>query len=144
MQDVVNVNPRAVIDQISMVRCDYGSNIALYVDDIDKAAAYLREKNVRTMQGPIPITEGCEVIALDHDGPDEIARRHHGLILIEQRVTWRIVACAGSSSAPRGRAIRQQHDALSRPDAGAFQGSRSRGPSTLSSVKNAAFQAGVG
>src|SRR6202011_4136331 len=62
MQDVVNVNPRAVIDEISMVRCGYGSNIelfqyqapdqaknlpknsdigghhiALYVDDIDKA-----------------------------------------------------------------------------------------------------------
>ena len=83
MQDVVNVNPRAVIDEISLVRCGYGSNIelfqyqspdqaktlpknsdigghhiALYVDDIDKAAAYLKSKNVRTMQGPIPITEG--------------------------------------------------------------------------------------
>ena len=83
MSDVVNVNPRAVIEQISMVRCGYGSNIelfqytapdqsktepknsdfgghhiALYVDDIDKAAAYLKEKNVKTMQGPIPITEG--------------------------------------------------------------------------------------
>src|ERR1700735_5584350 len=83
MQDAVNVNPRAVIEQISMVRCGYGSNIelfqytspdqsttepknsdlgghhiALYVDDIDKAAAYLKEKNVKTMQGPIPIKEG--------------------------------------------------------------------------------------
>ena len=83
MTDVVNVNPRAVIEEISMVRCGYGSNIelfqytspdqaktepknsdvgghhiALYVDDIDKAAAYLKEKNVKTMQGPIPITEG--------------------------------------------------------------------------------------
>jgi catechol 2,3-dioxygenase-like lactoylglutathione lyase family enzyme len=83
MQDVVNVNPRAVIEEISMVRCGYGSNIelfqytapdqattlprnsdlgghhiALYVDDIDKAAAYLKEKNVKTMQGPIPVTEG--------------------------------------------------------------------------------------
>jgi catechol 2,3-dioxygenase-like lactoylglutathione lyase family enzyme len=83
MQDVVNVNPRAVIDEISMVRCGYGSNIelfqyeapeqakdlpknsdvgghhiALYVDDIDKAAAYLKEKNVRMLKGPIPITEG--------------------------------------------------------------------------------------
>src|SRR6202047_105618 len=83
MKDAVNVNPRAVIDEISMVRCGYGSNIelfqyqspdqaktlpknsdigghhiALYVDDIDKAAAYLKEKNVRTLQGPIPIKEG--------------------------------------------------------------------------------------
>ncbi|MGY4305657.1 catechol 2,3-dioxygenase-like lactoylglutathione lyase family enzyme [Bradyrhizobium sp. USDA 4369] len=83
MQDVVNVHPRAIIHEISMVRCGYGSNIelfqyeapdqaktqpknsdlgghhiALYVDDIDKAAAYLKSKGVRTMQGPIPITEG--------------------------------------------------------------------------------------
>lgn len=83
MQDAVNVNPRAVIDEISMVRCGYGSNIelfqyqapdqgktlpknsdygghhiALYVDDIVKAAEYLRAKNVKTMQGPIPVNEG--------------------------------------------------------------------------------------
>jgi len=83
MQDVVNVHPRARIDEISMVRCGYGSNIelfqyeapeqatalpknsdigghhiALYVDDIDKAAAYLKSKGVKTMQGPIPVTEG--------------------------------------------------------------------------------------
>src|ERR1700731_2197399 len=83
MKDVVNVNPRAVIDEISMVRCGYGSNIelfqyqspdqaknlpknsdigghhtALYVDDIDKAAAYLKEKKVRTLQGPKPIQKG--------------------------------------------------------------------------------------
>ena len=83
MQDVVNVNPRAVIDEISMDRCGYGSNIelfqyqspdqsktlpknsdigghhiALYVDDIDKAAEYLKSKNVKTMQGPIPVKEG--------------------------------------------------------------------------------------
>jgi catechol 2,3-dioxygenase-like lactoylglutathione lyase family enzyme len=83
MQDVVNVNPRAVIEEISMVRCGYGSNIelfqyqspdqakaeprnsdygghhiALYVDDIEKAAEYLRAKDVKTMQGPIPVKEG--------------------------------------------------------------------------------------
>jgi catechol 2,3-dioxygenase-like lactoylglutathione lyase family enzyme len=83
MQDVVNVNPRAVIEEISMVRCGYGSNIelfqykspdqaktepknsdygghhiALYVDDIAKAADYLKSKGVKTMQGPIPVNEG--------------------------------------------------------------------------------------
>ncbi len=83
MQDVVNVHPRAKIDEISMVRCGYGSNIelfqyeapdqakslpknsdigghhiALYVDDIGAAAAYLKSKGVRTLQGPIPISEG--------------------------------------------------------------------------------------
>ncbi|WP_315763542.1 MULTISPECIES: VOC family protein [unclassified Bradyrhizobium] len=83
MQDVVNVHPRAKIDEISMVRCGYGSNIelfqyeapdqakvlpknsdigghhiALYVDDIGAAATYLKSKGVRTLQGPIPISEG--------------------------------------------------------------------------------------
>ena len=83
MADLLNVNPRAVINQITLVRCGYGSNIelfqysspdqktvtpknsdvggyhiALYVDDIDKAAEYLKAKNVKTLQGPIPIKEG--------------------------------------------------------------------------------------
>src|ERR1700704_5204 len=78
MQDVVNVNPRAVIDEISMVRCGFGSNIELFqyqapdqaktlpknsdiggppispfVDDIEKAAGYLRAKKVKSMQGPV-------------------------------------------------------------------------------------------
>jgi catechol 2,3-dioxygenase-like lactoylglutathione lyase family enzyme len=35
-----------------------GHHIAFYVDDIEKAAAYLKAKNVKTMQGPIPINEG--------------------------------------------------------------------------------------
>jgi catechol 2,3-dioxygenase-like lactoylglutathione lyase family enzyme len=35
-----------------------GHHIALYVDDIAKAAEYLRSKNVKTMQGPIPVNEG--------------------------------------------------------------------------------------
>jgi catechol 2,3-dioxygenase-like lactoylglutathione lyase family enzyme len=83
LQLIARLNPRAVIEQISMVRCGYGSNIelfqytspeqgtgmpknsdlggyhiALYVDDIDKVAAYLKEKGVKTLQGPIPVTEG--------------------------------------------------------------------------------------
>jgi catechol 2,3-dioxygenase-like lactoylglutathione lyase family enzyme len=83
MQDLLGVDPKAVIEEITMVRCGYGSNIelfqyeapeqaktlpknsdigghhiALYVDDIDKAAAYLKSKGVKTMQGPIPVTEG--------------------------------------------------------------------------------------
>src|SRR6202051_1122792 len=83
MKDAVNVNPRAVIDEISMVRCGYGSNIelfqyqspdqaktlpknsdiggrhiALFVDDNDKAATARKPKNVTRMQGPIPVNEG--------------------------------------------------------------------------------------
>ena len=83
MTQLVNVNPRAVINQITLVRCGYGSNIelfqytspdqknmtpknsdiggyhiAFYVDDIKAAADYLHAKNVKTMMGPIPITEG--------------------------------------------------------------------------------------
>lgn len=83
MQDLVNVNPRAVIKQITMVRCGTGSNIelfeytsqdqktviprnsdiggyhiALYVDDIKKAAAYLKEKGIKTFLGPLPVKEG--------------------------------------------------------------------------------------
>jgi len=74
MQDAVNVNPRAVIEQIVMVRCGYGSNIelfqyqspdqaktepknsdvgghhlAFYVDDFDAAVAYLSAKGVRLL-----------------------------------------------------------------------------------------------
>ncbi len=83
MQDLLNVNPRATIEQISMVRCGYGSNIelfqysspdqkdatpknsdiggyhiALYVDDIKAAADYLKANNVRTMMGPLPVDQG--------------------------------------------------------------------------------------
>jgi catechol 2,3-dioxygenase-like lactoylglutathione lyase family enzyme len=83
MQDLLNVNPRAKIEQISMVRCGYGSNIelfqysspdqkdstpknsdiggyhiALYVDDIKAAADYLKANNVRTMMGPLPVEQG--------------------------------------------------------------------------------------
>ena len=35
-----------------------GYHIAFYVDDIKAATDYLRAKNVKTMMGPIPITEG--------------------------------------------------------------------------------------
>ena len=83
MQDTLNVHPRAVIRQISLVRCGAGSNIelfqyeapdqkdaipknsdvgghhiAFYVDDIGKAAAYLKSKNVKTLAGPLPVKEG--------------------------------------------------------------------------------------
>ncbi|MGE5147355.1 MAG: VOC family protein [Candidatus Eiseniibacteriota bacterium] len=83
MEDTLNVNPRAVIEQITMVRCGTGSNIelfeykspdqqtviaknsdvggyhiALYVDDIQKAAAYLKSKDVTTFAGPLPVNEG--------------------------------------------------------------------------------------
>jgi catechol 2,3-dioxygenase-like lactoylglutathione lyase family enzyme len=83
MQDVLNVNPRAVIQEITMVRCGHGSNIelfhysspdqkdatpknsdiggyhiALYVDDVKAAKEYLDSKGVKTLMGPIPVTEG--------------------------------------------------------------------------------------
>ena len=82
MQDVVDVNPRAVIDEISMVRCGYGSNIelfsyqspdqqvvqpknsdiggyhiAFYVDDIKAAKAYLDGKGVKTFFN-LPVDQG--------------------------------------------------------------------------------------
>ncbi|MBK1868829.1 VOC family protein [Aestuariivirga sp. YIM B02566] len=83
MQDLLDVHPRAKIEQISLVRCGYGSNIelfqysspdqkdakpknsdiggyhiALYVDDIKAAADYLKANNVRTMMGPLPVDQG--------------------------------------------------------------------------------------
>jgi catechol 2,3-dioxygenase-like lactoylglutathione lyase family enzyme len=83
MRDLLNVHPRAKIEQISMVRCGYGSNIelfqysapdqkdmtpknsdiggyhiAFYVDDIKAAADYLKANNVRTFMGPLPVDQG--------------------------------------------------------------------------------------
>ena len=83
MKDVLDVNPRAVITQITMIRCGFGSNIelfsyespdqkvvqpknsdvggyhiAFYVDDIRAVDAYLRAKGVWTHFGPVPIKEG--------------------------------------------------------------------------------------
>ncbi|MFT4149460.1 MAG: VOC family protein [Paracoccaceae bacterium] len=83
MQDLVGVDPRAVVEQITMLRCGFGSNIelfqytapdqktlemknsdigayhiAIYVDDIAAAADYLKGKGVKTLMGPVPISEG--------------------------------------------------------------------------------------
>jgi catechol 2,3-dioxygenase-like lactoylglutathione lyase family enzyme len=83
MKDVLDVNPRAVITQITMLRCGFGSNIelfnyqspdqqvvqpknsdvggyhiAFYVDDIKAADSYLKAKGVWTHFGPVPIKEG--------------------------------------------------------------------------------------
>jgi catechol 2,3-dioxygenase-like lactoylglutathione lyase family enzyme len=83
MRDVLDVHPRAVITEITLIRCGMGSNIelfsykspdqqvlqpknsdvgghhiAFYVDDIQAADAYLRARGVRTFFGPIPIEEG--------------------------------------------------------------------------------------
>jgi catechol 2,3-dioxygenase-like lactoylglutathione lyase family enzyme len=83
MKDLLNVDPRAVIHQITQVRCGYGSNIelfqysspdqkdataknsdiggfhiAFYVDDIDAAKTYLDGKGVRTFYGPFRVTQG--------------------------------------------------------------------------------------
>jgi catechol 2,3-dioxygenase-like lactoylglutathione lyase family enzyme len=83
MQQLLNVNPRAVIHRITLVRCGSGSNIelfqysspdqknmtpknsdiggyhiAFYVDDIQAAKDYLIGKGVKTFFGPFPVKEG--------------------------------------------------------------------------------------
>jgi catechol 2,3-dioxygenase-like lactoylglutathione lyase family enzyme len=83
MQDLLGVDPRAVIEEITLVRCNFGSNIelfkytapdqrdlqaknsdiggfhiAFYVDDVAAAKAYLESKGVATRMGPLPVTEG--------------------------------------------------------------------------------------
>ena len=83
MKDLLDVDPKSVIEQITMVRCGTGSNIelfkytapdqknmtpknsdiggvhiALYVDDVAKAKAYLDGKGIKTFMGPVPIKEG--------------------------------------------------------------------------------------
>jgi catechol 2,3-dioxygenase-like lactoylglutathione lyase family enzyme len=83
MQDLLGVDPKAVIQEITMVRCGYGSNIelfkytapdqkdltpknsdiggfhiAFYVDDVAAAKAYLDGKGVKTRLGPLPVKEG--------------------------------------------------------------------------------------
>jgi len=83
MQDLLGVDPKAVIEEITLVRCGYGSNIelfkytapdqkdltpknsdiggfhiALYVDDVAAAKAYLDGKGVKTRLGPLPVKEG--------------------------------------------------------------------------------------
>ena len=83
MQDLLDVDPRAVVNQITLMRCGFGSNIELfsydapdqktvrprnsdigghhigfYVDDIDTAAAYFKDKGIRTLMGPFPVNEG--------------------------------------------------------------------------------------
>jgi len=83
MQDLLNVHPRSVINEITLIRCGHGSNIelfdydapdqttafpknsdiggyhmAIYVDDINAAAEYLQSKGVETLLGPLPVNEG--------------------------------------------------------------------------------------
>jgi catechol 2,3-dioxygenase-like lactoylglutathione lyase family enzyme len=83
MADTLNVHPRAVVEQIALLRCGMGSNIelfqysapdqrhaipknsdigghhvAFYVDDIDRAVAYLKARGVTVLAGPLPVTQG--------------------------------------------------------------------------------------
>jgi catechol 2,3-dioxygenase-like lactoylglutathione lyase family enzyme len=83
MQDLLGVDPRAVIEQINQVRCgngpsvelfqytapdqmqafrknsDFGGkHIAFYVRHIEKAVAYLESRGVEKLLGPVPLTEG--------------------------------------------------------------------------------------
>jgi catechol 2,3-dioxygenase-like lactoylglutathione lyase family enzyme len=83
MQDLLNVDQRAVIEEITLIRCGHGSNIelfkysspdqkdatpknsdiggyhiAFYVDDIQAAKDYLKSKGVKTFLGPLNVKEG--------------------------------------------------------------------------------------
>ncbi|TGP20414.1 MULTISPECIES: VOC family protein [unclassified Mesorhizobium] len=83
MQDLLGVDPKAVIEEITMVCCGTGSNIelfkytapdqkdlqpknsdiggfhiAFYVDDVAAAKTYLDAKGVKTRLGPLPVKEG--------------------------------------------------------------------------------------
>ena len=83
MQDLVNVNPRAEIKQITEMRCGNGANVelfqynspdqktemprnsdfggyhlAFYVNNIETAVARARALGLKTMMGPFPIKEG--------------------------------------------------------------------------------------
>lgn len=83
MQDLLAVDPRAVVEEITLMRCGFGSNIelfhytapdqktvemrnsdigayhiALYVDDIAAAADYFKAKGIKTLMGPLPVSEG--------------------------------------------------------------------------------------
>lgn len=83
MKDLVNVNPRAVIKQIAMMRCGEGSNIelfqynspdqntampknsdygghhiAFYVKDIKAAVDKARALGLKTFMGPFELKEG--------------------------------------------------------------------------------------
>ncbi|BCG91226.1 VOC family protein [Mesorhizobium sp. 131-2-1] len=83
MQDLLGVDPKAVIEEITMVRCGAGSNIelfkytapdqkdlqpknsdiggfhiAFYVDDVAAAKTYLDAKGIKTRLGPLPVKEG--------------------------------------------------------------------------------------
>lgn len=83
MQDLLAVDPRAVVEEITLMRCGFGSNIelfhytapdqktvemrnsdigayhiALYVDDITAAADYFKAKGIKTLMGPLPVSEG--------------------------------------------------------------------------------------
>ncbi len=83
MQDLLHVDPRAVIQEITQIRCGNGSNIelfhytapdqktvtprnsdvggfhiAFYVDDIKAAKDYLDSKGIETFFGPLPVDQG--------------------------------------------------------------------------------------
>lgn len=83
MKNLLSVHPRAVIEQITLVRCGNGSSIellqysapdqkttrprnsdhaghhiAFYVDDINAAVAFLKQKGVKTFFGPLPVKKG--------------------------------------------------------------------------------------
>jgi catechol 2,3-dioxygenase-like lactoylglutathione lyase family enzyme len=83
IQDLLGVHPRAVVEQITHVRCGHsasielfeydapdqrqtfaknsdwaGHHVAFYVTDITAAVEYMQGKGVQKLLGPVPVTDG--------------------------------------------------------------------------------------
>ena len=101
MQDLLGVHPRAVIEQITMIRCGRSANIelfeydapdqrrtfpknsdwaghhiAFYVTDIDAAVAYMQSKGVEKLLGPLAVTDGPRCRAVDQLLPRAVRHLH--------------------------------------------------------------------
>jgi len=101
MHEHLNVHPRAVIRTFQMLRCGNGTNLevfeysapdqadtppknsdigghhlAFYVDDMDAAVAFLRERDIRVLGEPSTFTEGPGKGLRPAAGAGQFSRRH--------------------------------------------------------------------